>query len=233
MINKTLNDVKNSNRKILNELEGNQILSQYGIPMAKTILAKSSEEAIDIAERMGYPIVLKVLSPEILHKTEAGCVRVGLKNQEEIKKAYNEILENAMKYNPNAEIKGVIVQEMMDKGLELIFGIKKDPQFGHTIMFGLGGIYVEIFEDISLRLVPITRDDAYSMVSETKVSKILTGARGKNYNIDEVIEVLMKLSNLVQEYKEIEEIDINPFILYENGRLGKGVDTLITISKAV
>lgn len=233
MINKTLNDVKNSNRKILNELEGNQILSQYGIPMAKTILAKSSEEAIDIAERMGYPIVLKILSPEILHKTDAGCVRVGLKNRGEVEKAYNEILENAKIYNPDAEIKGVIVQEMMDKGLEVIFGIKKDAQFGHTIIFGLGGIYVEVFEDISIRLVPITRDDAYSMVSETKVSKILTGARGKNYNIDEVIEVLMKLSNLVQEYDDIEEIDINPFILYENGRLGKGVDTLITISKAV
>lgn len=231
MIKNILYEVKNSKRNSLNELEGNQILTQYGIPMAKTILSRSSMEAIEIADKIGYPIVLKVLSPEILHKTEAGCVRVGLKNQEEIKKAYNEILENAMKYNPNAEIKGVIVQEMMDKGLELIFGIKKDPQFGHTIMFGLGGIYVEIFEDISLRLVPITRAEAYSMIQETKVYKILTGARGKNYNIDEVVEILLKLSNLVQEYKEIEEIDINPFILYENNNLGKGVDALITLSK--
>lgn len=157
-------------------------------------------------------------------------MKVGIINEEELKNAYNEILENAKSYNIHSEIEGVIVQEMLPKGLELIFGINKDPQFGHTIMFGLGGIYVEIFEDIALRLVPIDRGQAYSMILETKVSKVLTGARGKNYNIDEVVDILLKLSKLVQDHKEIEEIDINPFILYENGKLGQGVDALMRVS---
>lgn len=230
MIDNMLSQVKETNRSSLNELEGNRFLSSYGISMAKTFLATSAEEAVEIAEKIDYPIVLKVLSPEILHKTEAGCVKVGLTNKDEIIKAYNQILSNAKKYDPDSIIEGVIVQEMVPEGLELIFGINKDPQFGHTIVFGLGGIYVEVFEDIALRLVPINKEDAYAMIEETKVSKILAGARGKKYNIHEVVDILLTLSKLVQEHEEIQEIDINPFILYEDEKVGKGVDALITLS---
>lgn len=230
MIDNILSKARKSKRSSLNELEGNRLLSSYGIPMAKAFLARSVDEAIEIAKDIGYPLVLKVLSPQILHKTEAGCVRIGLTDEEEVRKAYDEILKNARKYNPDSKIEGIIVQEMAPDGLELIFGINKDPQFGHTIVFGLGGIYVEVFEDIALRLVPIDRDDAYSMISETKVFKILSGARGKKYDVDEVIDILMKLSKLVQEHKGIQEIDINPFIIYEDGRVGRGVDALVTLS---
>ena len=231
MIDNILSEVRKSNRSSLNELEGNRLLSSYGISMAKTLLAKSADEAVEIAEEIGYPLVLKILSPQILHKTEAGCVRVGLADENEVRTAYDEILENAKKYDPNSRIEGIIVQEMVPNGLELIFGINKDPQFGHTIVFGLGGIYVEVFEDIALRLVPISKDDAYAMISETNVSKILAGARGKEYDIDEVVDILMKLSKLVQEHPQIQEVDINPFILYEDGRVGTGVDALITLSE--
>lgn len=216
-------------RKNLNELEANQLLSSIGISMAKTVLCISDEEAVKAVEGIGFPVVLKILSPDILHKTEAGCVRIGIEKNEDLIQAFKEVINNAKTYNPNADIKGVIVQEMLPKGLELIFGISKDPQFGHTIMFGMGGIYVEIYQDVALRLVPIDRDEALKMIDETKVSKILRGARGKNYDIDEVVDTLLKLSDLAVNKPEIKEVDINPFILYEDGIKGSGVDALITL----
>jgi acetate---CoA ligase (ADP-forming) subunit beta len=229
MIDKILSEVLDEGRKTLNEYEANLLLSSVGISMARTELCLDFEAALRAVESIGYPVVLKILSSDILHKTEAGCVRVGITNEEELKAAYDEVLENAKRYNPDARIRGVIVQEMLKKGLEVIFGVSSDPQFYHTIMFGMGGIYVEVFKDVSMRLVPISRLDAEDMISETKLSKILDGARGKNYDKNEVVDILLKISNLVKNHPCISEIDINPFLLYENGKKGAGVDALITL----
>ncbi|MGJ0845653.1 acetate--CoA ligase family protein [Tissierella praeacuta] len=218
-------------RRNLNELEANQLLSSIGISMAKTVLCTSSDETLKVAEEIGFPVVLKILSPDILHKTEAGCVKVGIGNNDDLVKGYEEIINNAKNYNPHANIKGVILQKMLPKGLELIFGISKDPQFGYTIMFGMGGIYVEVYQDIALRLVPINKEEALKMIDETKISKILKGARGKQYDINEVVDILLKLSDLVVNRPEIEEVDINPFILYEKGVAGSGADALITLEQ--
>lgn len=197
--------------------------------MVETSLCTSVEDAVQKAKEMGFPVVLKILSPDILHKTEAGCVRIGINKIDDLVAAYEQIITNANNYNPNADIKGLIIQKQLPKGLEIIFGVSKDPQFGHTIMFGMGGIYVEVYQDVALRLVPINKEEALEMINETKVAKVLKGARGKNYDINEVVQILIKLSELIVNRPEINEIDINPFILYEDGIKGSGVDALITI----
>lgn len=215
--------------KFLNEIDANKILSLNNIPMAKSALIPNINKLKECVATMEFPIVMKILSPDILHKTEAKCVFVEIKTIEEAEKTYNTILENAKTYNKNAEIDGVLVQEMAGKGLEIIFGMKEDPQFGKVIMVGTGGIYVEVFKDISLRLLPITRYDAEEMIRETKAFEIINGARGIQYDIEAVINVLMKISMISQNNVFIEEIDINPFFLYEKGKGGIGVDALIKL----
>jgi succinyl-CoA synthetase beta subunit len=219
-----------SKRKTLDEYEGNQLLAQHQIPMAKTVLCQSLDQALAAAGAMGFPVVMKILSPDILHKTEAGCVKVGIKNSEELKQAYQAIMHNALQYKPDAHIRGVIIQEMLEPGLELIFGLKRDPQFGHVILFGTGGIFVETIRDVSLRLVPINITDAYEMIDETMISPVFSGARGKRYNKDTAVSVLMALSQLAVEYPGIEEIDINPFIMYDDGNQSKGVDAVVVLN---
>ncbi|MDW7669354.1 MAG: acetate--CoA ligase family protein [Bacillota bacterium] len=216
---------------VLNEFDANKDLSKAGISMAKTILCKSKEEVLKAIKEVNFPVVLKILSSDIMHKTEAGCVVVGIENNEDLLEAYDRVINNAKKYNSNANIQGVIVQQMLSKGLEVIFGVKKDEQFGHTVIFGMGGIYVEIYEDVALRILPIDEDQAVEMINETKISKILKGARGQNYNFSEVIDVLLKLSKYVENNPKVEEIDINPYILYDDGSKGGGVDSLITMTE--
>lgn len=216
--------------KYLNEFEANKLLSSVSIPMAMSRLCKTIDEAKIEAREIGFPVVMKILSPDILHKTEAGCVFIGIKNAEDVEKKYNRILENAKDYKPNAKIDGVLVQEMAPKGLELIIGMKHDPQFGPVIIIGSGGIYVEVYKDVSLRLIPIDRLDAKEMIKETKIYDIIKGARGTKYDLEVLIDSLMKLSKLAFDNKKILEIDINPFFLYEEGEGGKGVDALIKVS---
>lgn len=224
-----INEVIASGRKALDEFEGNQLLTQYGIPMAETSLCQDLNQALEAAAQMGYPVVTKILSPDILHKTEAGCVMVGIKNAAQLQQAYRTIFRNARHYKPNAHIRGVIVQKMLKPGLELIFGVKRDPQFGHVILFGTGGIYVEIIRDVSLRLLPIQTRDAVEMIDDTLLSPLFSGARGKKYNKKTAVSILMALSQLVLEHPEIQEIDINPFILYEDEKESKGVDAVIVL----
>jgi acyl-CoA synthetase (NDP forming) len=229
MIKEILEDVRKSGRKTLDEYNASRIMSEAGIPMAKGVVCKDLDSAIKAAEYYNYPVVIKIASPNILHKTDVGCVKVGIKNKTELTEAYYSILDNATKSNPDAHILGVLVQEMVPQGLELIAGMKRDPQFGPVLMFGMGGIYVEAFQDVALRLIPITRADAVKMIKETRVYKIIQGLRGKEYDLEQVIQMLLKISDLVAENDLIEEIDINPFFLYEKGKGGKGVDALISI----
>ena len=170
-------------RTNLLEEEGYEILKAYGFSTPKKFLATNEEEAAKAAEEIGYPVVMKIVSPQIIHKSDAGGVKIGIKNQQEVIKAFNEILLNVKKYKSDAEIKGVLVQEMIGSAKETILGAKRDPLFGPLIMFGLGGIYVEVLKDVIFRMAPIDEQQAKEMVESIKTIKLLKGARGESNQI--------------------------------------------------
>jgi acetyltransferase len=211
----------------LTEFQGKEILSRYGIPITREGLADSPEAAVELACRIGYPVALKIQSPQILHKTEAGGVRLNLRSDDEVRRAYVEIMNNARNYLPAAEIHGVLVQEMLGGGVEVIIGAAQDPVFGHVIMFGLGGIFVEALQDVSFRVIPVEREDAEEMIREIKGYRVLRGIRGKPpVNIDALAETILKVSRLVADHSDIiGEVDINPLVADENG--ARVVDALI------
>jgi acetyltransferase len=217
--------------KSLSEHNSKDLLKAYGIPVTREQAVTSPSEAIRFAEEIGFPLVLKIDSPDILHKSEANAIRLGVRSKEEIFKVYGEIIENARKYNPNARINGVLVQEMIQGGFEIMIGMSQDPQFGPTIAFGLGGIFVEVLKDISLRVTPLFQSDAEQMVKEIKGYPILQGVRGKKRaDIEAVVDVLQRISRLAQDWKDtISEIDINPLIVFDEGRGVKAADALVVL----
>ena len=219
--------------KCLSEHQSKALLKLYGIPVTRENVAKSSHEAISFADKIGFPVVLKIDSPDIMHKSEAKVIRLGVNSKEEIQQCYQEIIENAERYNTKARINGVLVQEMIQSGTEVIVGMSEDPQFGPTIAFGLGGIFVEVLKDISLRVVPLLKSDADLMVRETKGYQILKGLRGKNRSdIESVIDVLLRISRLAEDWKDyISEIDINPLIVFDEGHGVKALDALVVLKK--
>lgn len=218
--------------RTLNELDASGLLSSHGIPMTESILCRERVRLPEIADILGFPVVMKVLSADIQHKTDAGCVRLSIGSLAEMETAYDEILASASKNAPLARIDGVIVQRMQTEGLQVIFGVNRDQQFGPIVVFGIGGIYVELLKAISMRLLPITRTDALEMIEETPFAKIFQGVRGKHYDKEEVVTVLLSLSKLLGEHPEIREIDINPFILYEqNSAKCCGVDALVVMDE--
>jgi len=184
----------------------------------KTMLASSQNEAIALGEQIGFPVVLKVSSPDISHKSDAGGVKVGLKNKRELTKAYQEIMASARQKYPSASIEGVSVQSLARPGVEIIIGMFKDSQFGPVIMFGLGGIFVEVLKDVSFRIVPLARSDAREMIKEIKGYALLEGYRGQEpANIPLLEELLLKVSDFVEQTPEIKEIDLNPIFAYQDG----------------
>jgi len=230
-LNKTstiISQARREGRKALLETEAKAICMEYAIPVTTFKLAKSEEEAAEFAGQIGFPIVLKIVSPDILHKSDAGGVMVNLKSAVEVRNAYGKILENAKKYNSAAKIVGVLVQEMAPQSTEVIVGAIKDPQFGQTLMFGLGGIFVELLKDVTFRVAPITREDAYEMVIKVKAYPLLKGYRNTPpADIDAIINVLLNTSKLVMDYPEIKELDLNPIMAYEKG--AKTVDARIIL----
>jgi acetyltransferase len=218
----------------LNEFQSKRVLAQYGIPVVNEKIATSLEEGLAIAQEIGFPVVLKVLSPDIAHKTEANVVKLGIPSQESFRKAYAEVVENAKRYGSDARIEGVLVQEMVQGGTEVIVGMSHDPQFGPTVMFGLGGIFVEVYKDVSMRVAPLTRTDAEEMIQEVKGSVLLKGYRGREKgDLEGVIDVIMKISQLAMDLRdEIIELDINPVIVLEQARGVKAVDALIVRKNA-
>jgi len=205
-------------RKFLFEHEAKTLCALYGMPVTKISVAKTEEEAVEAAEETGYPIVLKIVSPQVLHKSDAGGVLVNIGDAEGIREGYNRILSNVKAHVPDAEITGILVQEMAPNGTEVIIGSTRDPTFGPTIMFGLGGIFVEILKDVSFRLAPITRSDAEEMIREIKAYKILEGARGMPPADQQTIaEILLATSRMLMECPEIRELDMNPVLVYEEG----------------
>ena len=206
------------NRNVLLEHEAKALLDSHGAPVSKDRLVQTADEAVEFAQTIGKGVVLKIVSPDILHKSDAGGVRIKLKTEKEIRSAFNEISINARKYNPMADIRGMIVSPMAGEGVEVIIGTKYDDQFGPVIMYGLGGIMVEIIKDVSFRVLPITRSAAKKMIEQTKSFPILNGARG-NPKLDQkaIRRLLMLCSEIVEAYPDIEEMDLNPVIVHEKG----------------
>jgi len=215
-------------RKFLLEHEAKALCLEYGIPVTKFKVASSAEEAVKFAEEIGYPVVLKIVSPDVIHKFDVGGVILNLKSAEEVRSAYNQIIENVKKNKPDAKILGVNVQEMAPPSTEVIVGAIKDPQFGPTIMFGLGGIFVEVLKDVTFRIAPITEEDAREMISEIKAYPILKGFRGAPpADTEAIVKILVNVSKLVMEHQEIKELDLNPIMVYRSG--AKTVDARIIL----
>jgi len=213
-----ISQVRREDRKALLETEAKTICMEYAIPVTAFKLAKTEREAATLAEQIGFPVVLKIVSPEIIHKSDAGGVMVNLKDATEVQNAYCKILENAKKYNSKARINGVLVQEMAPQSTEVIVGAIKDPQFGQTLMFGLVGIFVELLKDVTFRIAPITRQDAEEMITEVKAYPLLKGYRNTPpADINAIVTVLLNTSKLIMDYPEIKELDLNPVMAYEKG----------------
>ncbi len=216
--------------KAIIDVDAFELLSAYGIKTPRTVLVKDEEDAVRAAREMGFPVVLKVSSPDILHKTDIGGVRLGLKDEEEVRRAFREIIENVRKNAPYASVRGVIVQEHVERGFELLIGVVRDPTFGHVLAFGTGGVYANIFEDVSHRLVPVSYEEAYEMIDEVKISKILRGFRGEpGYDVDCIVDVIVRVSKLVTDFPEIAELDVNPLFAYRKGRGCIAVDVKGTL----
>ncbi len=216
----------------LGELEGNEVLRAYGFNVLPTKLATGDEEAAEIAREIGFPVVMKISSGQILHKSDAGGVRLGLGDTEAVKTAFNEIIKSAKAFKPDAVIDGVLVQKMAPKGEEVILGCTRYPIFGPLLMFGSGGIFVEVFQDVAFRLAPIKRNEARRMVRSIKGYKLFTGFRGRPEADVEVLERLMVcLSDMVIDNPEISEMDINPLLLHEKGNGATVADCRIILKK--
>jgi acyl-CoA synthetase (NDP forming) len=228
MTDKIIAQANKECRKALLEPEAKAICLEYGIAVPKFNVAKSENEAAELAVQIGFPVVLKIVSPDIIHKSDAGGVIVNLTTVEEVIAAYNKILENAKKYNAEAKIIGVMIQEMALQSTEIIIGAIKDPQFGQTLMFGLGGILVEILKDVTFRVAPVTELDAMEMITGVKAYPLLKGYRNAPVvDLKALACLLMKVSKLVMDHPEIKEIDLNPVMAYEKG--AKTVDARIIL----
>jgi acyl-CoA synthetase (NDP forming) len=213
-----IDEARGEGRTVLTEVESKELLKQAGIDIIDTRLATSREEAISISQRLGFPVVLKVASPDIVHKSDAGGVKLGLGTAKEVGKAYEGILAAVGQKHPQARIQGVSVQRMARAGVEVIIGMSKDDQFGPVLMFGLGGILVEVLKDVSFRLVPLARRDAAEMVREIKGYPLLEGYRGQEaVDISHLEELLLKVSDFVEQNPEVKELDLNPVFAYSDG----------------
>ncbi len=202
--------------KILTEHEAKKLLAKYGIPVTKEQIATSADEALAIALHIGTPVAMKISSPDISHKSDVGGVVLNVE-REFVRTTYDEMISQVKKTVPDANIEGILVQQMVPPGQEVIVGLKKDPQFGYALMFGLGGIFVEVYRDVSFRVVPVEKRDALMMISEIKGYPVLKGIRGrKPADIDAIADVLMAVSGIAEK-ENIIELDINPLIVSEKG----------------
>jgi len=223
-------NVRKHGRTNLLEEEGYEVLKAYGFPTPGSILCTTEQECIDAAKQVGYPLVMKIVSADIIHKSDAGGVKVGVKTDDELKSAFRTITENALKYKSDAKIKGVLVQEMVKSAKETILGASQDPTFGPVIMFGLGGIYVEVLKDVIFRVALIDEQEATNMVESIKTIKLLKGVRGeKPSDLKAIADSLQRLSKLVVDFPEIKEFDINPLLVLEEGKGARVVDARIIL----
>jgi acyl-CoA synthetase (NDP forming) len=214
--------------RLLSEVEAKEWLQKAGIPVVETRLARTRAEAVTLSRQMGFPVAMKVISPDISHKSDVGGVKLNLANPTQVEKAYSAMLTSIRQSLPKAKIEGVSIQKMAPAGIEIILGMTKDAQFGTVLMFGLGGILVEILKDVSFRLVPLTGRDAAEMVREIKGFALLKGYRGHEpVSISEIEKCLLKLSQFIEVNPQIKELDLNPLMAYKQGVLA--VDARIVL----
>lgn len=221
-------EASKNGRKHLLETEAKTICKEYGIPITEFELAKNRMEAVKFAEKIGYPVVLKIVSPNVIHKSDVNGVILNVKDAQEVQNAYDKIINSVKRHRPDAEIVGILVQEMAPQSTEVIVGATKDPQFGPTLMFGLGGIFVEILKDVTFRIAPVTEDEAREMITEVKAYPLLKGYRNRPAaDIETIVKILLNTSRLVMKHQEIKELDLNPIMVYEKG--AKTVDARIIL----
>jgi acetate---CoA ligase (ADP-forming) subunit beta len=200
------------------EHEAWALFADYGIPVPRCRLAKSMEDAVRFAAEIGFPVVLKIVSPDILHKSDAGGVKINLADEQGVRSAYASIVKSVHAFHPNARLEGVLVSEMLPAGLETIIGMTQDVSFGPAFMFGLGGIFVELLKDVSFRVLPLEKSDALEMIREIKGYALLRGIRGETQKDEEALaDLIVKVAKMVEENPEIKELDINPCFVYSSG----------------
>ncbi len=223
-------DAKSAGRRDVADTAARRVLEACGLKTPATRIAADADAAVQAAEEMGYPVVMKIASPDILHKSDIGGVEVGLSSAEEVRTAFERIMENARTHRPEADLEGVAVQQMLEGGREVIVGSTRDPQFGPMIMFGLGGIYVEVLKDVSFRIAPLRESEARGMVEQIRTYPLLKGVRGEApVDIDALVEVILRVSQLVCDYPEIMEMDINPLVLFPGEKGAVAVDARISV----
>lgn len=213
----------------LSEYEAKEVLRNAGIPTVKEHLATSVEEAVEYADQVGYPVMMKVDSPDVQHKSDIGAVK-DAHDEDEVRNRYDLIKQNVEEHDPDADVDGILIEERVS-GKELIVGVNKDPDFGHVIMFGLGGIFVEVLHDVNFRAIPITEADAHDLINDMRSRELLDGVRGEPpVDTDGIVDVLLHVSQLIEEHPEIAELDINPLFANEDGAIA--VDALIALEDA-
>ena len=215
---KIIENVLASGRKTLLPDEAMDVIKSSGISTPDYALAKTAREALTAAGSMGYPVVLKIVSPDVLHKSDVGGVIVGVEDEKEIGRNYDEIMNSLIKKVPDADIMGILVEKQMPKTTEVIVGGIRDEQFGATVMFGLGGIFVELFKDVVFRIAPVTEEEALEMIREIKGYAILNGYRGaERLDIQQLARTIVTISELISDIDEIKEVELNPLFVYKEG----------------
>jgi len=219
---------KSEGRAVLTEIESKQILEEAGISTARARLARTANEAVEAASEFGYPVVLKIVSPNVTHKSDVGGVKLDLGSPDAVAAAFEEITQAVKRQQSDARIEGVAVQKMARPGIEVIIGMSKDPQFGPVLMFGLGGVLVEVLKDVAFRIVPLEPRDARQMIREIKGFAVLQGFRGQEpADLEALEQLILKLSAFVEAHPEIEELDLNPVFAYKDG--ATAVDARIVV----
>lgn len=232
---KVIENAYQQGRVTIGDFEARKILQAYGLRIPKSELATTPDQAIELANQIGYPVVLKIGSPDILHKTDVGGVKIGLNGPEDVRDAFELIIYRAQRYLPDATILGCLVQQMVPPGgLEVLIGMNRDPQFGPLITFGLGGIYVEVLKDVSFRVAPVSKQEAEEMIQEIHASALLNGVRGKpGVDKSAIIETILRIAQLVQEFPEIVELDINPLVVYSERQGAYAIDMRLVLNDKV
>ncbi|HOG46369.1 MAG TPA: acetate--CoA ligase family protein, partial [Anaerolineae bacterium] len=230
-VRETLAKVREDGRNTLGDAEARNIAEAYGLRVPRSRLAATPDEAVQFAEEIGYPVVMKIASPDILHKSDIGGIRVGVTGAANVRDSFDLLVYRATRYMPDAQIWGVQIQEMVTGAKEIIIGMNRDPQFGPMIMFGLGGIYVEVLKDVTFRIAPVTEQEAREMVAEIRSRHLLEGVRGERpSDINAIVGCIQRISQLVTDFPEIVELDINPLLVREAGAGAIAVDMRLVLS---
>ncbi|KXA92296.1 hypothetical protein AKJ64_03525 [candidate division MSBL1 archaeon SCGC-AAA259E17] len=229
-VSETLKTVREAERKILTEYESKNILSEMEIPVIETVLVNSKLEAVEVARRLKYPVVMKVSSPDITSRSEAEAIRVGLTSELEVRQAFEDIRINARSYRSEADVKGVVVQKYVPNALEVVIRITQDESFGPTVVFSIGGVWTDFLQDISYRLAPVSKSDAGEMIKEIEGYPVLLGSgEGNPVDVSALEDIIHKISQIPEEYEDILEVSLDPVFALEEGKGATVVDARIEL----